>query len=49
MRVVFVYFRPFLNTVTNIAQIWTLNGKSAVDVRWIRTLGLQDGRHRRIH
>ena len=27
----FVYFRPFLNTTTNIAQNCTINGKSVVD------------------
>ena len=34
----FVYFRPFLNTITNIAQYLTINGISRDGVLGILTL-----------
>ena len=38
-RPLFVYFRPFLNTMTNIVQNLTIIGKSVDGVLWIKTAG----------
>ena len=37
LRPLFVYFRPFLKTMANIAQNLTINGRSINDVLGIRT------------
>ena len=38
-RPVFVYFRPFHNAITNIAQNLTINDKSIYGVPGTQTLG----------
>ena len=50
IRPLFVYFRPFLNTITNIAQnLATCKWNKCRWCAWDLTPGLQDGRRRRIH
>ena len=46
-RPLFVYFRPFLNTITNTVQNLTLKSKLKWRA-WNSNPGRQDGRHRRM-
>ena len=48
-RPLFVYFRPFLNTMTNIGNTIDYKWKKQRWCAWDPNPGLQDGRFRRIH
>ena len=50
IRASFVYLHPFLNTITNIVQNLTIDGKSVAGVLGIQTCARgMDGRRRQIH